>query len=68
MLQFLDCDYGELVGNDHCNDATNNAGCNFDGGDCCGACANTDQCSDCVCHEGGAPEIDTSCKYLFSQY
>ena len=36
MLQFLGCDYGELVGNGHCNDETNNAECIYDGGDCCG--------------------------------
>ena len=38
-----------LVGNGYCNDITNNAGCNFDGGDCCGSCINTEQCSDCEC-------------------
>ena len=64
MLPFLDCDYGELVGNGHCNDEANNADCLFDGGDCCGGCANTDQCSDCLCHDGGATGIDTSCKYF----
>ena len=58
----LDCAYVELVGNGYCNDETNNEGCNFDGGDCCLNCINTDQCSDCVCYEGGAPAIDTSCK------
>ena len=36
LIQFLGCDYGELVGNGHCNDETNNADCIYDGGDCCG--------------------------------
>ena len=27
-----------------------------------------DQCLDCVCHEGGAPAIDTSCNHLFPYY
>jgi hypothetical protein len=57
------CDAPELVANGYCNDETNKEECVFDGGDCCSACANTDQCSYCVCHEGGAPGIDTSCKY-----
>ena len=61
MLRFLGCDYGELVDNGHCNDEANNADCIYDGGDCCG-CANTDQCSDCLCQDGGATGADTSCK------
>ena len=39
-----------LVGNGYCNDETNNVDCNYDGGDCCGTCVNTDQCSECACH------------------
>ena len=62
LIQFLDCDYGELVGNGHCNDEANNADCLYDGGDCCGGCVNTDQCSHCLCHDGGATGADTSCK------
>jgi hypothetical protein len=33
-----------------CNDETNNADCNYDGGDCCVVNANTSACSECVCH------------------
>ena len=40
-----------LVGNGYCFDATNNANCNFDGGDCCNPNANTDWCQDCICYE-----------------
>ena len=40
------------VGNGLCNDYTNIAECNFDGGDCCGPCVITDQCSNCKCLEG----------------
>ena len=29
-----DCPNAELVGNGVCNDESNNANCNFDGGDC----------------------------------
>ena len=39
-----------MVGNGFCNDETNNADCNFDGGDCCVINANTDFCSDCECY------------------
>ena len=31
-----DCDSVALVGNGFCNDETNNADCNYDGGECCG--------------------------------
>ena len=66
LLQLLDCDYAELVGNGHCNDEANDADCVYDGGDCCGPCANTDQCSDCVCHDGGPPGV--GCNYIFCYY
>ena len=39
-----------MVGNSFCNDETNNADCNYDGGDCCVVNANTNSCSECVCH------------------
>ena len=44
------CDNVALVGNGFCNDETNNEDCNYDSGDCCVLNANTDSCSDCVCH------------------
>ena len=44
------CDNVALVGNGFCNDETNNPDCNYDGGDCCVVNANTNSCSDCVCH------------------
>ena len=40
-----------LIGNGFCNDETNKASCNYDGGDCCGICVNTQLCSDCVCFD-----------------
>ena len=42
-----DCDNVTLVGNGFCNDETNNADCNYDGGDCCGF--NSEQCTECTC-------------------
>jgi hypothetical protein len=36
-----------------CNDKTNNAECEYDGGDCCLMNVNTDSCSDCNCLGSG---------------
>ena len=33
----------------YCDDVTNNAECNYDGGDCCGDNVNTEWCSECQC-------------------
>ena len=51
----------ELISNGFCNDETNNEECQFDGNDCCGACANTELCSDCNCHDEN--QLDFSCKH-----
>ena len=48
--QFLDCAFGELVGNGHCNDETNIADCIYDGGDCCSSDVNREYCYECNCH------------------
>ena len=61
FLKLLACAYGKLVGNGMCNDETNIAECIYDGGDCCGACINTDMCSECTCHEEIDSTIDFSC-------
>ena len=37
------------VGNGVCNDETNNADCNYDGGDCCWRCIAKDFCTNCTC-------------------
>ena len=52
-----------LVRDGHCQDETNNFDCNYDGGDCCGSCSvNPEHCTECICHEGGEPMVDLSCK------
>ena len=38
-----------MIGDGFCDDETNNADCNYDGGDCC-VNINTDHCSDCTCY------------------
>ena len=45
----IDCPQHTLIGDGYCNDETNNPGCSFDGGDCCGPCINTDFCINCSC-------------------
>ena len=52
----------ELIGNGLCNDEANNEGCNYDGGDCCGNCINTEHCTECLCHEGGEPPNEFLCR------
>ena len=39
-----------LIGNGFCNDETNNAENEYDGGDCCGYNANKEYCSHCECY------------------
>ena len=48
-----------LIGDGYCQDEINNAECNYDGGDCCGACVVTVQCTECQCL-GGVDGIDLS--------
>ena len=47
-----------FVGDDYCDDGNNNAGCNYDGGDCCPSTpppASWDvYCTACECLEGDA--------------
>ena len=39
------------IGDSFCDDETNNAGCHFDGGDCCGVNVDTQYCNECICYE-----------------
>ena len=49
----LGCDADvTLIGNGFCNDETNNANCNYDGGDCC-VNIRSRYCSECHCLIGG---------------
>ena len=36
-------------GDSYCDDETNNDGCGFDGGDCCGPDVKTAYCTECEC-------------------
>ena len=37
------------IGDGICDDIFNIVECNFDGGDCCGSSANTENCTECEC-------------------
>ena len=37
------------IGDDYCDDNSNNPECNYDGGDCCGPNVNTLYCQECLC-------------------
>ena len=37
------------IGDGYCDDENNNAGCGFDGGDCCGPDIKTAFCTECQC-------------------
>ena len=54
---FSDCNNAALIGDGFCHDETNNAYCNYDGGDCCGSCILNNQCTECACL-GGADVIN----------
>ena len=43
--------YQIWVGDGYCDDDTNTAECQWDGGDCCGPDVYTYYCSVCACHE-----------------
>ena len=55
LLKIADCPTPWLAADGYCQDETNNADCNYDGGDCCGTCVVTDYCSDCQCLSGVTP-------------
>jgi len=46
-----ECEFPQWEGDGYCDDGNNNAGCSFDGGDCCGSDVNTSFCEDCQCKE-----------------
>ena len=43
------CANPDWVGDNICDDGTNNQECNFDGGDCCGPDVNKNYCIGCHC-------------------
>ena len=47
LCMVIGCD---IAGDGFCDDATNDARCNFDGGDCCIPDKNTEYCQFCLCY------------------
>ena len=43
------CQYAIWKGDGWCDDGNNNAGCDYDGGDCCGANVRKNYCKFCQC-------------------
>ena len=67
-LLFVDgCGFPEYQGDGYCDDANNNEGCAFDGGDCCGDNVLTDWCTQCECLEGEG-EWSDFCKHIFVDF
>ena len=48
------CGSPHWKGDNYCDDENNNAGCEWDGGDCCGDNVNTQYCSACECLDPNA--------------
>ena len=48
-INFQGCEIPGIVSDGYCDDLTNTAECNYDGGDCCGSNVNTGFCVDCIC-------------------
>ena len=49
----LVCGFPEYKGDGYCDDENNNAGCEYDGGDCCGDSVNPFFCTECQCLDPG---------------
>ena len=43
------CPKPHWICDDYCDDETNIAACDWDGGDCCGDNVNTEHCTKCEC-------------------
>merc|ERR1711881_425244 len=46
-----ECAKKNWVADTFCDDANNNCGCDWDGGDCCGDTNNFSLCTDCTCQD-----------------
>ena len=53
---FSVCGKPQWSNDEFCDDENNNAGCNYDGGACCGQNVIKNFCSDCNCREKNSEE------------
>ena len=51
VLCQVECAVPQFKGDTYCDDQNNNAGCDWDGGDCCGEEVSTLYCTVCECLE-----------------
>ena len=49
LIVLTGCENPEHKGDGLCDDGNNHAGCDFDGGDCCGFNVDTSFCNECAC-------------------
>ena len=49
----------------YCDDANNNAICNFDGGDCCGPNVDTQYCEICECLDPTETTTALPCNWYY---
>ena len=69
LLPFpIECYNPTLIANGYCDDEVNTKECNYDGGDCCGSCINTDYCIKCICYDDIANDAQFSNKYVGNGY
>ena len=47
------CEFPQWVSDGYCDDYTNTAECEYDGGDCCLEETITVSCQECICHDSG---------------
>ena len=55
------CGVPQWKGDTYCDDENNNAGCDWDGGDCCGANVKKTYCIECECKDPSAGGGNTDC-------
>ena len=49
LIVLTGCENPKHKGDGLCDDGNNHAGCDFDGGDCCGFNVDTSFCNECAC-------------------
>ena len=60
----LACGNPLMSGDGYCDDVNNNAGCDFDGGDCCGDNVDKRYCSKCICYENDLFILDARSLFI----
>ena len=56
-----ECGSPKWKGDTYCDDDNNNGGCDWDGGDCCGANVKKTYCIECECKDPSAGGGNTDC-------